>query len=39
MRHQFSQLGQIDKRRLVVAGAVCLVLLALALRLYMGGGS
>lgn len=28
-----------DKRRLVVAGAVCLVLLALALRLYMGGGS
>ena len=39
MRHQFSQLGQMDKRRLVVAGAVCLVLLALALRLYMGGGS
>ncbi|WP_432647920.1 efflux RND transporter periplasmic adaptor subunit [Mitsuokella sp.] len=36
MRHRFAQL---DKRQAVVAGAVCLVLLALALHTYFGNGS
>lgn len=36
MRHRFAQL---DKRQAVVAGAVCLVLFALALHTYFGNGS
>ncbi|WP_337777925.1 efflux RND transporter periplasmic adaptor subunit [Mitsuokella jalaludinii] len=39
MRHQSGQLGRMDRKRLAVVGAVCFVLLALALRAYMGGGS
>lgn len=39
MRHQFGQLGRMDRKRLAAVGAVCFVLLALALRAYMGGGS
>ncbi|MGN0950280.1 MAG: efflux RND transporter periplasmic adaptor subunit [Mitsuokella sp.] len=36
MRHRFAQL---DKRQVLAAGAVCLVLLALALHTYFGNGS
>lgn len=36
MRHRFAQL---DKRQALIAGAVCLVLLALALHTYFGNGS
>ena len=39
MRHQSGQLGRMDRKRLAAVGAVCFVLLALALRAYMGGGS
>lgn len=39
MRHRLGPIGQMNRKQVAVAGAVCLVLLALALRLYMGGGS
>lgn len=39
MRHRLGPIGQMNRKQVAVAGAVCLVLLVLALRLYMGGGS
>ena len=36
MRHRFAQM---DRRQVIAAGVVCLVLLALALHTYFGGGS
>lgn len=36
MRHRFAQM---DRRQVIAAGVVCLVLLALALHAYFGGGS